>query len=62
MGFSYKKEYDAAAYWHNRAETELQKCVKEEKANLNQIYQRVLAGYTVSRQTNLLGDKSYDTI
>lgn len=62
MGSAYKKEFDASAFWHNKAEAELQKCVREEKVKLSQIYQRVLAGYTVNRTMNLLGDKSYDTV
>lgn len=62
MGFSYKKELDLADWWMNKAEFELAKLIKEEKVKVNQIYQRVLAGYSVSRETNLLGDKSYDSV
>jgi hypothetical protein len=62
MGFSYKKEFDVSALWHNKAESELQKAVREEKVKLNQVYQRILSGYMVSRRFNLLGDKSYDTV
>jgi hypothetical protein len=62
MGFSYKKELDLADWWFNKAEFELAKLIKEEKVKVNQIYQRVLAGYSVPYVRNLLGDKSYDSI
>jgi hypothetical protein len=62
MGFSYKKELDLADWWFNKAEFELAKLIKEEKVKVNQIYQRILAGYSVPYVRNLLGDKSYDSI
>ena len=62
MGFAYKKEFDSAAYFHNRAETELQKLIKQEYSKINQIYQRKLPGRTMRRTEYLLGDKSYDSV
>jgi len=62
MGFAYKKEYDAAVWWGNKAEMELAKLIKEENIKLNQKFQRKLPGFTANAAGYLLGEKSYDTV
>jgi hypothetical protein len=62
QGFAYKKQYEKASWWLNRAEAELRKLIKQEYVKINQTYQRKLANYRISKIERFMGNRSYDTI
>lgn len=62
MALAYKKQYQKATWFQNRAEFELKKLLKQEYSKINQKYQRKLANYKVGKIQRLLGDTSYDTV
>ena len=59
---AYKKQYQKADYYRQKAEDELSKRISQDKDRRNLAYQRIPAFSSTSIPGRLLGNNSYDTI